>query len=101
MPIQSNGLPLISLFFLFSLSYTFIAFVWFSIVNEMKTRKYLPQILNVYMSKLRKKNKIETNSNNSDNLTELNISILNKIAFSLVTFAMSISYLAIWVSISS
>jgi hypothetical protein len=60
MPIQSNGLLLISLFFLFSLSYihTFIAFVWFSIVNEMKTRKYLPQILNVYMSKLKRKNKI-------------------------------------------
>ena len=60
MPIQSNGLLLISLFFLFSLSYihTFIAFVWFSIVNEMKARKYLPQILNVYISKLRRKNKI-------------------------------------------
>ena len=61
----------------------------------------LPQILNAYMSKLRRKNKIETNSNNSDNLTELNINILNKIAFSLIKFAKSISYLAIWVSISS
>jgi hypothetical protein len=101
MPIQSNGLPLISLFFLFSLSYTFISFVWFALVNEMKTRKYLPKIFNIYMSKLKRTNKIETNSNNSDNLTEFNINILNKIAFSLITIAMTFSYLAIWISISS
>ena len=100
MPIQSNGLPLISMFFVFSLSYTFVAFAWFTLVNYLKTRKYLPKRLNHYMSKLRKSNKIESFNSLNDNTTEFNICILNKIAFWLITVAMTCSYLYIWVSIS-
>jgi len=101
MPNQSNSLPMISLFFLLSLSFTFLAFVWFAIINEMKTKKYLPKKLNYILSKLRRKgNKVESCINLNDCI-EYNISVLNKIAFVFISVLMTFSYLFIWICIAS
>jgi hypothetical protein len=61
-PVQSSHLPLINLFFMLNLLFTFVSFAWFVASDQFRTKKYLPSILlkimdNCYKKKLTKGNK--------------------------------------------
>ena len=108
-PIQSDYLPLISLYFSFGILYTFISFNWFIIANVYRTNNYLPKYfkmfakcLKCFNEKMLKKlaNKIEVNQENKVETDEL-INLLNYFAFSCLFLAMFVSYLTIWIKISS
>ena len=45
MPTQSQYLPMVTLYFLLGISYTFIAYIWFIIANEFQTKSNTPQFL--------------------------------------------------------
>ena len=47
-PIQSDYLPLFSLYFFFGILYTFISFNWFIIANVYRTNNYLPKYLKAF-----------------------------------------------------
>ena len=58
-PVQSSYLPLINLFFMLNLLFTFVSFAWFVASDQFRTKKYLPSILlkimdNCYKIKLNK-----------------------------------------------
>jgi hypothetical protein len=44
-PVQSNYLPLITLYILLSILYTFAGFTWFIIANRLSKRHHLPEFL--------------------------------------------------------
>lgn len=103
-PVQSDYLPLITLYFFLSLIYTFISFLWFAIVSFLKDRKYLPSWLNLLLNSI--KNKInafrsESREQKNDACFDKNISILNLIFFTLMLTVMTVSYLIIWIIIST
>ena len=116
LPIQSNYLPLISLYFSFGILYTFISFNWFIIANVYRTNNYLPKYLKMFAKclkyfnqKMLKKlaNKIEVNQENKTKSSQENnmetdglINLLNYFAFSLF-LAMFVSYFTIWIIIST
>ena len=117
-PIQSEYLPLISLYFVFGILYTFISFNWFIVANVYRTGNYLPKYLKIFAKCLkylfvkmqRKKiaNKIEVNQENKTELSQENnvdtdelINLLNYFAFSCLFLAMFVSYFTIWIIIST
>ena len=116
-PIQSDYLPLISLYFFFGILYTFISFSWFIIANVYRTNNYLPKYLKAFAKclkyfneKMLKKlaNKIDVNQKNKTELSQENkvetdelINLLNYFAFSCLFLAMFVSYFTIWIIIST
>ena len=74
-PVQSNYVPMISVYFLLSILYTFISFAWFVIADKLKTKKI--------------------------NSTEINITFWNRIVFLIIFNFMLISFLVVWLIISN
>ncbi len=71
-PVQSSYLPLINLFFMLNLLFTFVSFAWFVASDQFRTKKYLPSILLKIMDiffrkKLTKRNKQVNVTKNLDN----------------------------------
>ena len=72
-PVQSSYLPLINLFFMLNLLFTFVSFAWFVASDQFRTKKYLPSILLKIMDiffrrKLNKRNKQVNVTKTVDNL---------------------------------
>ena len=107
-PIQSDYLPLISLYFFFGILYTFISFNWFIIANSYKTNNYLPKYLKAFAKCLKylsdkisiKRIEVKMIQESKVETDEL-INLLNYFAFSCLFLAMFISYLTIWIIIST
>jgi hypothetical protein len=109
-PIQSEYLPLISLFFFLSLLFTFISFNWFVIVNSFRTNNSIPFVLkifsknieSIYTRVLSKINRVSPacQSESSNDEIENLIKILNYFTFTLMFLLMFISYLVIWLTIA-
>ena len=45
MPVESNFVPMVTLYFILSISYTFLSFIWFIIANEFITKNNMPNSL--------------------------------------------------------
>ena len=102
MPIQSDRLPLITYYFFLSLLYSFISFVWFFVIDRLKSKKSLPaSFVKFIMMVKRRNNKVQSISNNETYVFDECISFLNEIAFTLMFLIMSISFIAIWTIITS
>ena len=106
LPIISDYMPLINVYFFLSHLYTFISFAWFATCNYYKSIGLLPKLLQKLAKLLIKimifKNKIETlvgqaKEKENDEL----VSALNDFALFIMTLAMFISYLTIWLIISN
>ena len=88
-PLESRFLSLISVYFFLSMLYTFIAFVWFILVEYFRARKYLPNCIlkatgsYLLVFKKMKKNKIESEvaSDSASTNIEDNIRVLNTSMF--------------------
>ena len=48
MPVESNFLPMVTLVFVFSTTYTFLSMIWFIIANEFVTKNNIPKCLIVF-----------------------------------------------------
>jgi hypothetical protein len=78
-PIQSEYLPLISLYFFLSILFTFIAMLWFIILNRFATNKKMPKLLmvvtEIMMNIIKRKNKpaqvTPATEEKSDNIDEI------------------------------
>jgi hypothetical protein len=95
-PIQSDYLPLISLYFFFSLLYTMISFIWFLVYEMIKSKKYQPKWLKLLRFG---KNKVHNESINNLQELEKDFSLMNQIAFILMFLVMFFSLIGIWGSI--
>ena len=108
-PIQSEYLPLITLYFVLSLFYTFISFAWFVYLEYLKSQKYLPAFtINFFLSLKRKIqfiNKIKDKQNKTKstgkNEIEETLAVLNNLVFFIIFIVMFSSFLSIWLIISS
>ena len=102
-PIQSEYLPLISLYFFLGLFFTFISFNWFVAINSFRTNKSVPSILKNISKKitflLNRFRLVNTELENNDE-TENLINTLNYLFFSLIFLSMFISYISIWLVIA-
>jgi hypothetical protein len=110
LPVISDYMPLINLYFFLSQLYTFISFAWFATCNYYKSMGSLPRLLRKLaklLIKLKKyilmifKNKIETTDQVKEKENDALISLLNDFALFIMTLAMFISYLTIWLMISN
>ena len=108
-PIQSEYLPLITLYFVLSLLFTFISFAWFVYLEYLKSQKYLPAFtINFFLSLKRKIqfiNKIKDKQNKTKstgkNEIEETLAVLNNLVFFIIFIVMFSSFLSIWLIISS
>jgi len=118
-PVQSEVFPLISLYFMLSIFYTFLSLIWFSICEQFKTRKYVPACFKSLARRFHRQNpqiviaKPKQNEENNEEISqqvasvipakeikdEAIISFLNHIACFCMFFMMFISYLVIWLVI--
>ncbi len=100
-PTQSRVLPLISLYFMMSLFYTSISFIWFVVYEQLfTTRKHCCKFireLNVFIYRETKKQQDEENNNNHTD----DLKLINLFAFILMFLLMFSSYTIIWTIIAS
>ena len=101
MPIHSEYLPLISLYFMLGMFYAFLSFNWFVAANVCRTKNYLPNFLKISLNFINgfKRNKIST-LENKDEIEEL-VGILNYLTFAFMFVTMFVSYLTIWLIITT
>lgn len=95
MPIQSNNLPLISFYFLFSTLYAFISLVWFVQDNYFRTKKFFPKCLKKFLDFFIKKQQ------NIITSLDTYIDTLNIIVFFILFLCMAFTYLIILILIIS
>ena len=114
-PIQSEYLPLITLYFLLSLLYAFISYAWFVYFDDVKSKKNSSQVLvklllwiklktTGKLIKVKPKNDPQQTLESEEKLkSEIEQAIvdLNHIAFMIMFLAMFVSFLCIWLIISS
>jgi uncharacterized membrane protein YcgQ (UPF0703/DUF1980 family) len=113
LPIISDYMPLIVMYFFLSQLFTFISFFWFATCNYYKSTGSLPKLLQKFAIFLIKmKRKIEGIFNNNivtlldrntvkEKEIDTMISILNYSTLFIMTLTMFISYLTIWLIISN
>jgi len=94
LPVSSDYIPLIGLFFFLSQLYTFISFVWFAACNYLKSIEKLP----IFFKKLAKF--LIKHAGSADN-KEKEMNALNHFALFLMGLAIFVSYLTIWLIISN
>ena len=113
-PIQSEYLPLITLYFLLSLLYAFISYAWFVYFDDVKSKKNSSQVLVKLLLWIKHKttgkfNKVKPKNDQQQSLEceeilkseiEQPIVDLNRIAFIIMFLAMFVSFLSIWFIIS-
>ena len=108
-PVQSDYMPLISVFFFLSILFTFISFVWFVIAEKLRTKKFKLNFLKDLKKKLKiNKAAVATYSNTQpeteaekEKEVQASVSLVNKLAFSLIFLFMLVSYAYIWCIISN
>ena len=114
-PIQSEYLPLITLYFLLSLLYAFLSYAWFVYLEDVKSKKNSSQILIKSLlwikhkiigklNKVKPKNDPKQALESVENLKieiEQAIVALNYVAFFIMLLTMFVSFLSIWLIISS
>ena len=114
-PIQSEYLPLITLYFLLSLLYAFISYAWFVYFDDVKSKKNSSQVLvklllwiklktTGKLIKVKPKNDPQQTLESEEKIkSEIEQAIvdLNHIAFMIMFLAMFVSFLCIWLLISS
>lgn len=114
-PVQSEYLPMISLYFLLSTFFTFISFNWFVAANYLKSTKNLPKWLGKCATRIkfltRSRQLINSNLNpeiveptsNAVKRKEIEelVSLLNNLCFTIVFLTMFISFLTIWTIITN
>ena len=49
MPTQSQYLPMVTLYFLLGITYTFMAYMWFILANEYQTKGNMPQVFAAFV----------------------------------------------------
>jgi hypothetical protein len=106
LPIISDYMPLINVYFFLSQLYTFISFAWFATCNYYKTIGSSPKLLQALAKLLIKimifKKEIQTSVDQAKEKENYAlISALNDFALFIMTLAMFISYLTIWLMISN
>jgi hypothetical protein len=52
---QSKYLPMVTLYYMLGISYTFMAYIWFILANEFSTKEYLPKYLEIFAVKFIKR----------------------------------------------
>ena len=109
-PIQSDYLPLVSVYFFLSILFTFLSLVWFVTAEFLKNKKFNSKFLIKMTSRFNISNRVlklkktQTNTENSTEISnhlEIDVSLVNKLAFSLMSFSMFVSYLTIWLGINN
>ena len=55
MPTQSQYLPMVNLYFMLGITYTFLAYIWFILCNDFQSKNYLPKFLEIVATKFVKK----------------------------------------------
>jgi hypothetical protein len=106
LPVISDYIPLINMYFFLSQLYTFISFSWFATCNYYKLMGSLPRLLRKFAKLLIKimifKKEIQTSVDQAkEKENDALISALNDFALFIMTLAMFISYLTIWLMISN
>jgi hypothetical protein len=112
LPIISDYMPLIGLYFLLSMLYTFLSLIWFAACNSLRTNSSLPIFVNRLALKIKRvkqsvlmvfRMKVDMSMYQISKEKENNdlISILNNIAFFFMFMAMFVTYLTIWLKISN
>ena len=101
MPIHSEYLPLISLYFMLGMFYTFLAFNWFVAANFCRTKNYLPKFLKISLNFINgfRRNKVSTQEIKNE-IEEL-VGILNNLTFAFMFVTMFVTYLTIWLIITT
>lgn len=110
-PIQSSYLPLISVFFILNLLFIFVAFGWFCVLNQFRTKRYLPKFLSWILGIFSKKTKakidgVQVQDDNAkgkkeNEIFEMKTARLNSIAFIIMLSFISLSYTCIFGSVFS
>ena len=107
-PIQSKFLPMINLYFVFSIIYTFLGFFWFTIFENVKKVERLPFLLQIISSyslsfkngSCKKQVAIETKNDGMIKRKETDINVLNLIVFVIFFLVILIFNITVWVNIS-
>ncbi len=107
LPIMSDYMPLIGLYFLLSMLYTFLSLIWFAACNSLRTSSSLPKFvkrLGLIIKRVKQsvlmvfRIRIDMSMYQISKEKENNdlISILNNIAFIFMFITMFVTYLTIW-----
>lgn len=106
-PVQSRVLPLISLFFILSLFYSFVSFSWFTLAEYLREKKFkikntkiIASLLFIQADAFSEQSSQEL-KDQLKNEHKMNVTLLNKVAFSFMLTVMLTSYMAIWIIISN
>lgn len=106
-PVQSDYLSLISLYFFLNLLFTFLSFLWFCLNETLKPKVFRAKPFFERFLKYKRLFKvkpieIERKEEMNNHLYEFQIetSTANKLAFTLMVLIMLTSYLTIWILIS-
>lgn len=106
MPAQSRYLPYISIYFILSLFFSFISFMWFILCDKFKISKSLPNIIIKIIRFLKHSlnNKVKSNSKTNQQNGEINyedyISTLNRFVFLVILISSFVPYLTLWILMS-
>ena len=105
-PIQSEYLPLITLYFVLSLFYTFISFAWFVFLEHLRSQKKLSAFTIKFFLSLKKIFNLTYKGQNMRNKTDKNeieetLAVLNCLFFLMAFIIMFSSLLSIGLIITS
>lgn len=113
-PIQSMYLPMINLYFVFSIIYTLLGFIWFTVYEHLKKKECLSLLLDQIIDLCLIFNKVSSKQVNSKSREtcddengakkdreERNLNVLNMVVFSIFFLVILIFNITIWVSIST
>ena len=112
LPIISDYMPLIGLYFLLSMFYTFLSLIWFAACNSLRTSSSLPKFvkrLALLIKRVKQsilmafRIRVDMSMYQMTKEKENNdlITILNNIAFIFMFITMFVTYLTIWFIISN
>lgn len=92
-PVQSDYLPVISIYFLFSILHSLASIIWFSFTGYFDKQGYLPNCFEKIISKISKN---KTDSIDFDSKFKYQLIVLNRIVFIIVLAVTILSILIIW-----
>jgi hypothetical protein len=95
-PVQSDYLPLISIYFIFSIIHSLVSIVWFSFMANVEKQGELPVFYKWLSSKI-SKNKVSPSD--SDKQFKHELIILNRIVFIIVLIVTILSIIFIWLGV--
>jgi hypothetical protein len=95
-PVQSDYLPVVSIYFLFSIIHSLTSIIWFTFISHCDRTNYLPMVFEWITSKALK-NKVKEFDSKNELMNKLNI--LNRIVFWIILMITILAQLFIWISI--